>query len=206
MAKLLHRNSRGSAARSLLMCVTYFGAPFLALNIGLADDADQNLAKDLKKSYFSAKTPGQNVEHKGSRLQSDQSTNSAGGKTGGVSNESNQSGFQYNSSASESRGAKDVSTEIYNKQAAQDAEEREKIAHPFWYSDFWTKSPVALLGLLLGGDRYKYETPPSERERLTQSEYNSGAAVQKFEKTIAFDKPKPKGLVIVGTAEQTKER
>jgi hypothetical protein len=104
--------------------------------------------------------------------------------------------FQFrHQPSSELKAASDA---VAEKAAAKAAQEREAIQSPFWNAPFWTKSPVAVLGYLLGGDKHRLETPPTERERLSSSDYAYGAAIDKYEKTLRFDQPTPRNEVLVG--------
>ena len=98
----------------------------------------------------------------------------------------------------QSRDLKAANDTVAEKSAAKAAQEREAAQNPFWNAPFWTKSPVAILGYLMGGDKHRLETPPTERERLSSSDYTYGAAIDKYEKTVRFDQPIPRNEVLVG--------
>ena len=125
-----------------------------------------------------------------------QLTNTPGSNPVAASRSVDGTNFQFrHQPSSELRAASDA---VAEKLAAKAAQEREAAQNPFWNAAFWTKSPVAILGYLLGGDKHRLETPPTERERLSYSDYAYGAAIDKYEKTLRFDQPTPRNKVVVG--------
>jgi len=94
--------------------------------------------------------------------------------------------FQYDSQTRQSAAAHKVAEAIRDTQKMEDRQNAEIAQHPFWYARFWTHSPLAIAGFLLGGDHHALETPPSEFEKLGAASYGNEAEVRKFERTVGF--------------------
>jgi hypothetical protein len=105
--------------------------------------------------------------------------------------------FQYDSENRQSTSGHKVAEEIRAAQELQNRQNAEVAAHPFWYARFWTHSPVAILGLLGGGDHHPLQTPPTELEKLGGVNYGNDAEVWKFERGVGF------GDVSSGTSHRT---
>jgi hypothetical protein len=99
--------------------------------------------------------------------------------------------FQFDSGTQQSTAARKVTEAIRATKELESRRNAEATEHPFWHARFWTHSPVAILGLLGGGDHHALETSPTELEKpgatsYLGTNYNSEAAVQKFEREVSF--------------------
>jgi len=79
--------------------------------------------------------------------------------------------FQFDSGTQQSAAARKVTEAIRATQELEGRRNAEATEHPFWHARFWTHSPVAILGLLGGGDHHALETPPTELEKLGATSY-----------------------------------
>jgi hypothetical protein len=94
--------------------------------------------------------------------------------------------FQYDSQTRQSTAAQKVAEAIRDTQKMEDRQNAEITQHPFWYAPFWTHSPLAIAGFLLGGDHHSLEIPPTEFEKLGAASYGNEAEVRKFERSVSF--------------------
>lgn len=185
--------ARSHAQRLFSPAVGCVGLTFLAICISDAQTSKLDLSKDLKWSAFSTTSILADLTNNSKR----EAATEVAPLSGSSTLISSQPGaFQYDPENRQSTSARKVTEEIRAAQELENRQKAEVASHPFWYSRFWTHSPVTILSLL-GGDHHALETPPTEFEKLGATNslgtnYNNEAAVQKFERSIRFENLSPK--------------
>jgi hypothetical protein len=188
---------RASGARTeWVLAIVVLGLIHLGFTRTFGQESQPNYGSLLKESSLSTVHVLRDLASQDKSTPRTGLTKTQGSNPVVLSRSVNGSSFQFrHQPAGELKAASDA---VAEKLAAKAAQEREAIQNPFWNAPFWTKSPVAILGYLLGGDKHRLETPPTERERLISSDYVYGSAIDKYEKTIRFYQPTPRNEVLVG--------
>jgi hypothetical protein len=118
--------------------------------------------------------------------------------------QSNGSGFSTSPVTRSQQGARGIRDTMLEREAARKTQDQEEAAHPFWNAGFWKSPPARLIGMFLGGDQHRLNTPQTPRQKLASAEYPSEGEIKKFENEIKFGRSQPKGEVIVGSVEKTR--
>ena len=168
--------------RLFYACVACIGLGALLPQPGKAGTPDTDLSRDFNRSAFSTTSILSEVTQK-KQLPSVQFTPVS---TGGVLVSSEAGTFQYDSETRQTTSAHKLSEEIRATQQLENQRNAEITEHPFWYAPFWTHSPLAIVGFLMGGDHHALETPPSQFEKLGAADYGNDAEVRKFERSVSF--------------------
>lgn len=184
-----------SCMRLFSPLVGFIGLSIVAIGVAHAQTLNPDLSKDLNRSGFSTRSILADLANSGKQTAA---TDVAPLSGSGTLVSSQRGAFQYNPDSGQSTSARKMTGEIQAAQELKDRQKAEVAAHLFWYARFWTHSPVAILGLLGGGDHHTLETPPTELEKLggaghLGTNYNSEAAIQKFERSVGFGNPNPGG-------------
>jgi len=166
--------------------ITFFGFIFLPPFASQAGTSDTDLWKDLNRSAFSTTSILSDLTNNNKQLQCAEITPFS---NGGVLVSSQPGAFQYDSETRQTTSEQKLSEEIRSTQELENQRNLEIAQHPFWYAPFWTHSPLAIAGFLLGGDHHSLETPPTEFEKLGAADYGNEAEVRKFERCVSFGSP-----------------
>jgi hypothetical protein len=116
--------------------------------------------------------------------------------------QNNGSSFSASPVTRSQQGSREIRDTMLEKEAARKAQNLEEAAHPFWNAGFWKSPPARLIGMFLGGDQHRLNTPLTHREKLAGAEYPSEGEIKKFENEIKFGQSAPKGEVIVGAVQR----
>jgi hypothetical protein len=149
---------------------------------GQAGTPDTDLSKDFSRSALSTTSIVSDLRNN-KPLQSAEITPFSNGS---ALVSSKPGAFQYDSETRQTTSVHKLSQEIRAAQQLQNQRNAEITKHPFWYAPFWTHSPLAIAGFLLGGDHHGLETPPTEFEKLGAADYGNAAEVRKFERSVSF--------------------
>jgi hypothetical protein len=160
-----------------------FGFAFLGPITSQAGTPDTDLSKDFSRSAFSTTSILSDLTNSNKQLPSAEIAPSSNGS---ALVSSKPGAFQYDSETRQTTSAHKLSEEIRAAQQLENQRNAEIIEHPFWYARFWTHSPLATAGFLLGGDHHALETPPSEFEKLGATDYGNAAEIRKFEQSVSF--------------------
>jgi hypothetical protein len=160
-----------------------------------AGTADTDLSKDLNRSAFSTTAILSDLANINKQVRVTEA-NPVSGSSTLVS--SQPGAFRYNPENRQATSVHKLTEEIRATQQLEKARNAEISEHPFWYARFWTRSPLAIPALLLGGDHHALETPPSQFEKLSatsymDTNYNSQAELKKFERSVGFGNSSPAG-------------
>ena len=169
--------------RLFFVCAGCMGFAVFVPCISQAGAPDTDRSKNLNRSTFSTTSILSDFTNSNNQLQSAVTTPFS---NGGVLVSSQRGAFQYDSETRQTTSAHKLSEEIHATQELENQRNAEIAEHPFWYARFWTHSPLAIAGFLLGGDHHPLETPPSEFEKLGAASYGNEAEVRKFERTVGF--------------------
>ena len=164
------------------------GPTLLAIYVCDGQSLSTDLSKDLNRSAFSTTSILADLANTSKRAAVTEIAPLSGS---GTLVSSQPGAFQYNSDSGQSTSARKVTEEVRAAQELEDRQKAEVAAHPFWYARFWTHSPVAISACLAG-----VITMRSKPRRLNSrnwvlpaylgTNYNSEAAVQKFEREVSF--------------------
>jgi hypothetical protein len=164
-------------------CAVCVGFMVLQPCTSQAGTSDTDLSKDLNRSAFSTSSIFSDLTNSNKQLQPAEVTPFSNGR---VLASSQPGGFQYDSETRQTTSAHKVTEAIRDTQKMEDQRNAEIAQHPFWYAPFWTHSPLAIAGFLLGGDHHALETPPTEFEKLGAASYGNEAEVRKYELSVGF--------------------
>jgi hypothetical protein len=180
--------------RRFFSAAGWVGLTILTMSVSHGQTANPDLSKDLKRSAFATTSILADLANNATRAAATEIAPLSGS---GTLVSSQTGAFQYDSENRQSTSGHKVAEEIRAAQELQNRQNAEVAAHPFWYARFWTHSPVAILGLLGGGDHHPLQTPPTELEKLGGVNYGNDAEVWKFERGVGF------GDVSSGTSHRT---
>jgi hypothetical protein len=174
--------------RRFFSAAGWVGLSVLAVSVSHGQTPNPDLSKDLNRSAFETTSILADLANRSKRAAATEVAPLSGS---GTLVASKPGGFQYDSENHQSAPAHKVTEAIRATQELENRNNAEVAAHPFWNARFWTHSPVAILSLLGRGDHRALETPPTELEKLGATSYpgtnyNSEAAVQKFEREVSF--------------------
>ena len=162
--------------------ISFFGFIVLPLFASQAGTTDSELWRDFNRSAFSTTSILSDLTSKKLLSRPERIPSSDGSAI--VS--SQPGAFQYDSETRQSTAAHRVAEAIRDTQKMEDQWNAEIAQHPFWYAPFWTHSPLAIAGFLLGGDHHALETPPTEFEKLGAADYGDETEVRKYERSVSF--------------------
>jgi hypothetical protein len=163
--------------------VISIGFSALAASSARAGIPDSDPSKDFSRSPLSNTSIASDLKNNDKQLHRSK-INAVPNGSASVSSKSG--AFQYDSETRQTTSAHKLSEEIRATQQLESQRNAEVAEHPFWNAPFWTHSPLAIAGFLLGGDHHPLETPPSEFEILGASDYGNAAEVRKYERTVSF--------------------
>ena len=164
-------------------CLSCIGFTFLASYSSQAGTPDTDLSKEFSRSAFSTTSIVSDLTNSNKQLQSPEITPFSNGS---ALVSSKPGAFQYDSETRQTTSARKLSEEIRAAQQLENQRDAEVAEHPFWHAPFWTHSPLAIAGFLLGGDHHSLETPPTEFEKLGAADHGNAAEVRKFERSVSF--------------------
>ena len=164
-------------------CAFCTGLIFLQPWTSQAGTSETDLSKDFNRSPFSTTSILADLTNRNKQLHSAEITPFSNGN---VLVSSKPGAFHYDSETRQTTSARKLSEEIRAAQQLESQRNAEITEHPFWHAPFWTHSPLAIAGFLLGGDHHSLETPPTEFEKLGAADYGNAAEVRKFERSVGF--------------------
>jgi hypothetical protein len=168
--------------RLFAACVVSIGVSAVAASFAGAGTPDTDPSKEFGRSAFSTTSIASDLKNN-KQLRSPKITSVP---NGGTLVSSKSGAFQYDSETRQTTSAHKLSEEIRATQQLENQRNAEITEHPFWNAPFWTHSPLAIAGFLLGGDHHALETPPTEFEKLGASNYGNAAEVRKYERSVSF--------------------
>ena len=169
--------------RLFYACVVCIGSIILSPRASKAGTPDADLSKDFNRSAFSTISILSDVTNRHKQLPSGEISPLS---NGGASVSSRRGAFEYDSATRQTTAAHKLSEEIRAAQQLENQRNAEITEHPFWHAPFWTHSPLAIVGFLMGGDHHAFETPPTQFEKLGAADYGNEAEVKKFERSVSF--------------------
>jgi hypothetical protein len=161
----------------------FLGFAFPGPIVSQGGTPDTDVSKDFSRSPFSTTSILSDVRNNNKQFHSAEITPVSNGS---ALVSSKPGAFQYDSETRQTTSAHKLSEEIRATQQLDNQRNAEIAEHPFWHAPFWTHSPLAIAGFLLGGDHHSLETPPTEFEKLGAADYGNAAEVRKFERSVSF--------------------